>query len=277
VKRVLNYYMDDSGARQPNRKPAIFRPDQADYFALGGVLIDEADEGRARHLIEDFVTRWGIGSPLHSVEIRNRTGNFRWLEDDAQQRDRFLGDLEGMLTRLPVLGLACVIDRPGYDARYRAKYGRRPWHLCRTAFAISVERAAKHARSMGARLRVLPEKCSKQDDNRLRDYYEALKAQGCPFDIAASGFYRPLQADDFSQTLYELRFKSKTSPMGQIADLFLWPMARAGYDPENRAYRALNGASRLLDAVVCTEARDECGTKYSCFELARASRRAQLG
>ena len=53
-----------------------------------------------------------------------------------------------------LVGLACVVDRPGYDARYREKYGRRQWHLCQTAFSIVVERAAKYARDSGRKLRV---------------------------------------------------------------------------------------------------------------------------
>jgi hypothetical protein len=54
-------------------------------------------------------------------------------------------DISRFLSTIAVSGLACVVDRPGYDARYRDKYGRRLWHLCQTAFSIVVERAAKFA------------------------------------------------------------------------------------------------------------------------------------
>lgn len=42
--------MDDSGTRTPNRKPLPFRPEVREFFALGGVLINEEDEGSARKL-----------------------------------------------------------------------------------------------------------------------------------------------------------------------------------------------------------------------------------
>ena len=65
----------------------------------------------------------------------------------------FYEDLYQLLRAAPVTGLACVIDRPGYNARYREKYGRQRWSLCKSAFTISVERAAKYARSLDCRLR----------------------------------------------------------------------------------------------------------------------------
>lgn len=45
----------------------------------------------------------------------------------------------------PVIGLACVIDWPGYNKRYAEKYAENRWMLCKTAFSVVVERAAKFA------------------------------------------------------------------------------------------------------------------------------------
>jgi hypothetical protein len=36
-------------------------------------------------------------------------------------RSRFMEDIGEFLTSIPVIGLACTIDRPGYDWRYREK------------------------------------------------------------------------------------------------------------------------------------------------------------
>src|SRR5690606_18156296 len=127
-----------------------------EYFALGGVLVMEEDEGAIRLAYEQFCANWGIGYPLHSVDIRHRRGDFAWLIDDTSQERRFLAGLSRLITRASLLCLACVIDRPGYDARYRPVYGRNQWHLCQTAFYIVVERAAKHAASMGRKLKVFP-------------------------------------------------------------------------------------------------------------------------
>jgi hypothetical protein len=71
MPRILNFYMDDSGTRTPDRKPLPFRPNVRELFALGGVLINEEDEAPARKLYADFCDRWSIGYPLHSVEIRH--------------------------------------------------------------------------------------------------------------------------------------------------------------------------------------------------------------
>jgi hypothetical protein len=274
MARVLNFYMDDSGTRTPNRKPLSFDPKFRDFFALGGVLINEEDEAAARKMYSDFCSRWSIDYPLHSVEIRHSTGRFSWLKRDGTDRGKFMNELTRMLLALNALGLACAIDRPGYDARYREKYGRRQWHLCQTAFAVVVERATKFARRDGRKLRVMPERSSRADEERLSRYYQDLKTNGPPFEKASSSTYAPLTATEFAETLHEIRFKSKSSPMGQIADLFLWPMAIAGYDANNRAYVALRDAGRLIENRLAEKECATCGSKYSCFELVQQHQRS---
>lgn len=124
----------------------------------------------------------------------------------------------------------------------------RQWHLCRTAFAIAVERAAKYARSRDRKLRVMPERSSKADDDRLMRYYDDLRSSGPPFAQASSAPYSPLTAAEFHETLHEIRFKTKSSPMAQVADLYLWPIALAGYEPQNRPYVALRTSGRLIES-----------------------------
>lgn len=273
MPRILNFYMDDSGTRAPNREPLPYNRSAREFFALGGVLIDEEAEAAARQLYGDFCTRWSISYPLHSVEIRHRRERFSWLARDRFERDRFMSDLSRTLLSLDILGLACVIDRPGYDARYREHYGHRQWHLCQTAFAIAVERAAKFARNMDRKLRVLPERTSKVDDDRLARYYDDLRTSGPPFAKTSSTRYSPLTANEFRETLYEIRFKTKSSPMTQVADLYLWPIALAGYEPGNRPYVALQSSGRLIESRLSSSQLEVGGSKYSCFELVHRHRR----
>jgi hypothetical protein len=268
MTRVLN-----SGTRRPNRKPLHFNPTERNFFALGGILISEGDEAAARKLCEDFCARWSIDYPLHSVEIRHSTGRFTWLKRDAAEYRKFIQDLTRTLLAMNVVGIACVIDRPGYDARYREKYGRRQWHLCQTAFAIVVERAVKFARRDRRKLRVLPERSSKSDEDRIVQYYKELKTHGPPFERASSALYAPLTPAELAETLHEIRFKSKSSPMAQVADLFLWPIALAGYQPDNRAYTALRETNRLIENRLLAAEVESCGSKYSCFELVRQYQR----
>ncbi len=269
MPHVLNFYMDDSGTRAPNRKPLRSDPHKHEFFALGGVLVNEEDEGAARSAYDAFRHRWSIGYPLHSVEIRHCSQAFSWLKRGADEHERFMRDLSRLLTSINVVGLACVVDRPGYDARYREKYGRRQWHLCQTAFSVVVERAVKYARDERRKLRVLPERSNRDDERRIKTYYQNLKEHGSPFDRETSLQYAPLCAADYTETLYDLRFKGKSSPMAQIADLYLWPLAIAGYGGGNRAYELLKTAGRLLENRVPPSQWAERGTKYSCFELVR--------
>jgi hypothetical protein len=54
MSNILNFYMDDSGTRTPDRKPLPYDPKVRDFFALGGILINEEAEGLARKLYSDF-------------------------------------------------------------------------------------------------------------------------------------------------------------------------------------------------------------------------------
>ncbi len=147
--KVVNFYMDDLGTRRPDHKPGKKAEHGYDWFALGGVLVKSEDEAEARDLHKKFYEKWKIGTPLHSVEVRSRTIHFHWLENESKENcDEFYETLYQLIKTAPVIGLACVIDRPGYNARYFEKYGRKRWSLCKSAFTISVERAAKYARSI---------------------------------------------------------------------------------------------------------------------------------
>jgi Protein of unknown function (DUF3800) len=265
----IHFYMDDSGTRTPDRAPTRFVPGSPDHFALGGVLVRGEDEDQVRSAHRRLCDTWGINYALHSVDIRAGANDFAWVTRDSDDYEPFMRDLTHLLTTIPVLGLACVIDRPGYDHRYRRQYGRRQWHLCHTAFTIAVERAAKYARSMGRALRVYPEQSAKKDERRIRRYYRDMCAEGLPFNPERSGVYRPLHAHECGETLIELRFKAKTSPPMQIADLYLWPIARKAYGQAERPYRAFYDAGRLMECHLTQEEIPRRGTKYYCFELVR--------
>jgi hypothetical protein len=208
MPKVMCLYLDDSGARNPDRKippQFMFR----DWFTLGGYLSREEDEGTVRTAHANFCDIWEIAYPLHSYDIRAETGNFTWLGAlDQKEKNRFFSGLSRMLLELPVVGHACVIDRPGYDARYREQYGRQTWMLCKTAFSVVCERAAKHARKNGCKLRLYVEEGDKSADDKIREYYRALRTTGMPFATDSSAKYAPLSAEQLAETLYD-GFQSK--------------------------------------------------------------------
>jgi len=112
---------------------------------------------------------------------------------------------------LPMHVLACVVDRPGYNKRYLTLYGPRRWKLCRTAFNIVVERAAKVAISRGSRLRVYAERSDKQTEAHFNEYFNAMRVNGLPFDANNSKKYQPLSKEQLQSTLFEFRIKTKDS------------------------------------------------------------------
>jgi hypothetical protein len=270
---VLHFYVDDSGTRHPDHHSNGLPGHDRDWFALGGILIKQEHEEAARAQHEAFCRAWSITAPLHSSGIRGKSGAFSWLgEVELETYERFMYELSEMLAGMPIIGHACVIDRPGYDSRYLGVYGRQRWRLCKTAFSVSVERAAKFARREGYKLKVFVERGDKKTDRWMKQDYEQLRSVGMPFDLGTSGRYAPLTAAQFTETLREFKTKHKTSPMMQVADLYLWPICIGGYDPANRPYNLLRDRGKLIDNHVAPEDVPALGIKYSCWELVSAAK-----
>ncbi|WP_420730815.1 DUF3800 domain-containing protein [Hwanghaeella sp. 1Z406] len=269
----LNLYLDDSGTRHPTRKVGRVPAHGRDWFALGGIIIDESDEVEARKLHAEFLDKWELTKPLHSSEIRSQNKNFVWLRGlpDAE-KEKFYEELSQLMSTVSVIGIACVVDRPGYNARYLMEYNNNPWMLCKTAFTIVVERAAKYALTKGALLRVMPERCNKVEDRCLNQYYQDMRTQGLPFDSDTSKKYAPLTNEELKTTLYDFKLKEKTSPMAQLADLYLWPICMGGYDKNNRPYRRLLEEGKLIECSLSEDDWPMLATKYSCFDEIRVTK-----
>lgn len=272
---VYSLYLDDSGTRHPTNKPGKKAEHGYDWFALGGVLIREEDEDEARRQHEAFLVRWpSIGeTPLHSSEIRSQNEGYGWLRGLAKdEAGRFYEELYCLMRDAPVVGIACVIDRPGYNDRYLEKFEQNPWMLCKSAFSMVVERAAKVARQEERKLRVFVERCNKTEDRMIQGYYDTLRKEGHPFAVENAGKYAPLTQEQFAETLYDLKFKRKSSPMAQLADLYLWPMCVGGYHVSNRPFKRLMSDGKLIETRLDLEAIPTLGSKYFCFD--KVERRA---
>lgn len=265
-------YLDDSGSRKPDRGKGQSST-RFDYFAIGGHMVDAEHDKGTKDSIDAFLAQWGIQGPLHSARIRNRRENFAWLgEVDEDERARFFDELSALILAAPVTVVGCVVDRNGYNDRYRERYGNQRWRLCKTAFTIVIERAARWALARGRRLKVVCEMSGKAEDNDIRAYYRGIRAEGMPFDPTSSAKYKPLSATDFQRALADLEFKDKASRGLQLADLVLYPIAKGGYDPDYRPYQAMREAGRLLDCLLPEEDVPAMGIKYSCFpERARSA------
>jgi hypothetical protein len=258
-------FIDDTGSRDPDHEQPEQRRDGMDCFGLGGFLIKEEDieDLKARHAA--FCASHNITYPLHSHKIRGGRGDFGWLKKPERARV-FFPELDDFILGLPVIGVAVVIDRPGYVARYKEQYAERLWLMCKTAYSILIERAAKYADSQGRVLRVFFEESGKHEDRDLIQYAKDLKRVGMPFDGSNSAAYGSLSAEDFRRIVMgEPKRRTKATPMLQIADLILYPMAKAGYEPTYRPYVDLMAAGKVIDALLPPSDRPSLGVKYSCF------------
>ncbi len=267
IKPNFHLYIDDSGSRRPDHIANPIRRDGMDYFALGGILIHELDIDYLISLHKTFCKKWQITYPLHSRNIRGRRQSFAWLATDLEREKQFLLELENMLLALPTIGFACVIDRKGYKERYDEKYGGKPWLMCKTAFSILVERAAKYVQSQDGTLEIFFEQAGKAEDTDTKNYMKILKKEGQPFNKESSNNYSALSSEDFRNIIKgEPRERTKKFPPIQIADLMLYPIVKGGYDPTYPPYRTLLENGRLIDSLLKIEELEKLGIKYSCFE-----------
>ena len=262
----IHLFLDDTGSRHPDHEPRHAREDGMDCFGLGGVLINKEDISEVWNAHRAFCDEWEIDYPLHSHAIRGGRGKFSWLKN-PERAVEFLPALNRFLVGLPVIGIGAIIHRPGYVARYKERFAGFPWNMDKTAFMILIERSAKYARSQRRRLRIFFEESGKHEDRDILAFAKELKRQGLPFDGSNSSVYQGLSASEFRQiVLGEPKRRTKKTPMLQIADLYLYPIAKGGYDPTYRPYVELLEAGRLIDAKLNEADRPLLGIKYSCFD-----------
>jgi hypothetical protein len=259
--KILHYYIDDSGTRKPDRHPETST--DPSWFSMGGLLIWDSDKEALERSHEQFFQKWEIDEPLHSVDIRHRKGQFSWLADGEKHRiEQFYGDLDAMILEAPIFVHGCVIDRPGYWNRYHEKYGSSRWSLCKTAFSVAIERAAKIAQCEGALLKVHVERCSKKVDKRIRGYFQDMKLNGMPFNSKTSSIYKPLAQEELRALLDDIDFKTKENVIMQLADVVLFPICKVAYSPGYMPFEKLHDAGKLADVHYS----DQMKIKYSCFD-----------
>ncbi len=266
---LFTLYLDDTGSRRLDRlaKDANNHPK---WFALGGVVVAEDQETLCKDLHAKFYTDWpSIQEPLHLTDMRARRGGFSWLERlSVPEQRRFWREYRLFLANLPVTGIACVIHRPGYLARgYGGRDGDAKWNLCRSAFNIVVERAAKFVSMKGGRLRVKYEGADRDTDQALKGYFALLKNKnGLGFRAETSAKYSPMEPAVLAATLIDLERKSKSNKLLQIADTFIYAMARGRYEPGFDIYKHVLDAGRLATTQVPNERIGDMGIKYFCFD-----------
>ena len=262
----FDLYLDDSGTRCPF-KPSRPTGGGMDWFALGGLLLKSEDLAAIESAHNSLCGRHGITSPLHSAKIRAKKKEFAWIGSDPARGSAFLQDLEETICTLPAHVIACVVHRPGYNARYDSEYGTKRWSLCKTAYRIAVERAAKIANEAGRRIVVHVERTGKTEDAMIRAYHSEMLTLESYFDPKTSHKYQPMSRESMERVLVKNpEFFTKQSLTGQFSDLVLYPVVRGGYQPNYSPFIALKKAGRLVDSLLQKSEIEFRGIKYSCFD-----------
>lgn len=265
MNRPFTLYMDETGSRHPDKKQDSSRAGR-DWFGFGGFLIRGEHNDGARILVQDFAKKWKLKHPAHMTDMLAEAKGFSWLGRTAQAtRNEFWRDWEQVLCSVEAIGIGCVIDRPGYIARGYLENYKDKWLLCRSAFDITVERAVKIAKSEDRKLHVVFE----QDpgiNSTVSEYFHNLKANGLAFDKESSKSYQPLQQSDFEHTLGRIQHKPKSHELLQIADSYIYALARYKYDKKFWLYRSLRDHKRIADFFVPPGMSKTLGVKYYCFD-----------
>lgn len=258
------FYMDDFGTRTTCRGATnASSPAHELSFALGGVIVASEDVDALSKKVKSFCEKWEVPA-LHGNKIRSGKGKFGFLKKDEGRKEAFFIDLEQLVLDDRLIAHACVICRPGYRDRYLEKYpdGTR-WDMSKTAFDISVERAAKLAMQSGRKLDVVYERTGEKEDKLLERYFADLKAAGMGFCTENSKQYEPLTETQFTDHLNVIWPDGKGNALLQLADLFVHPVSHITCGKRNRAYDQLVGREMLLDFKHKDGA---VGVKYSCYD-----------
>lgn len=220
-------------------------------------------------LYKEFCEKWNISYLLHSSEIRGKRRNFQWLKMHPNQKG-FFEDLNKFLTEIAVLGFGVVVSRPGYNKRYTEKYGNTKWELCRTTYPILIERVVRYLLGLGEefKLKVIFEGASGDENRKIVEYAQLLKTEGPPFAKTDSDKYSPLTTDVYQKVISgRPKPGTKSNLFLQIADLYIYPMAKFKYDSSYLPWHILYKSVRIIDAITEPEKLCQNGIKYYCFSV----------
>ena len=170
--------MDDFGTRTTCKGATnATSPAHELSFALGGVLVASEDVDAISRNVDSFCKKWEVPA-LHGNKIRSGKGKFGFLKKDDDRKEAFFAELNRLVLDDRLIAHACVICRPGYRDRYLDRYpdGIR-WAMSKTAFDISVERAAKLAMKGGRKLDVVYERTGKKRIDCLRATLQSSRPQ----------------------------------------------------------------------------------------------------
>ena len=210
--RTWHVFVDESGDHSLSQIDPDFP-----VFVLAAVLIER--EAYLSSIIPAIaglkVEHWGHeGVVLHSSDIRRQAGPFACLQV-ADVRERFLGQLEGLMRALPFRLYVTVLDK-----RVLAPSG---FPACANPYSIALTSCIRQIATSGGlgsedSVQVIAESRGAHEDRDLREAFESLPADATAALVRSGG---------------GLRFAAKRLNVAglQLADLCARPFGRWVIDP----------------------------------------------
>lgn len=216
-------FVDESGDHCLDRVDPEFP-----VFVLAAVLVEsEAYVGTVVPALAKLkAEHWGHeGVVLHSSDIRRRVGPFAQLNSVAV-RERFLGQLEGLMHALPFALFVSVLDKRSLAVPLPPGMGN-PYGLALTSCIRQI--VASGVLQPGDCLRLIAESRGAQEDGDLRAAFESLPQDATSAIVRSGG---------------GLRFAAKRLNVAglQLADLCARPFGRRVIDSTmpNRTFDLLH-------------------------------------
>ncbi|QEM07359.1 DUF3800 domain-containing protein [Mucilaginibacter rubeus] len=203
------------------------------YLAICGVLTSSNSYRKIDNDLKDFKKDF-VGNKdlvLHSRDIRNKSGDFSFLQDDFTNK-KFLTRLSNIIEKTQYRIICPVIDKGELRNSRRDDLGN-VYHLAVTFLLERVRYVLQEFRNIEKQLTIVIESRNPKEDKRLKKHIEGTISYGTMF----------VNAKDFDDLNIKIFFNTKKDNINglQFADLFAYPILRHVIYPqqENFAYNLL--------------------------------------
>lgn len=203
------------------------------FLAICGVLTSTTSYKKIDNDLKDF-KRVFVGNKdlvLHSRDIRNKTGDFSFLQDDYTNK-KFLTQLSNIIEKTQYRIICPVIDKGELKNSKKEDFGN-VYHLAVTFLLERVRYVLQEFGKIEKQLTIIIEGRNPKEDRKLKQHIEGTISYGTMF----------VKTQDFADLNIKVFFNSKKDNINglQFADLFAYPILRHVIYPQqvNFAYNLL--------------------------------------
>lgn len=216
-------FIDESGNYDLNVKSH-----NDNYLAICGVLTSSISYKKIDIDLKDF-KRSFVGHTkliLHSRDIRNKSKDFTFLQDDSTNR-QFLTGLSDIIEGTQYRIICPVIDKGEFRNRNRDDFGN-VYHLAVTFLLERVRYVLQEFGKIEKQLTIIIESRNPKEDKRLRSHIEGTINYGTTF----------VKSKDFEELNIKIFFNQKKDNINglQFADLFAYPILRHVIFPNQKNF-----------------------------------------